>query len=156
MLAVVFIVTGLGFLLTTIATVALLGGAFFGVADAQAALEEATSGTTIASAIQAAAGVVAGVLILRGVFLLSLERERIFGELDAVLRRISRGSQRPPTLRLELGCRDQAEQEGRQEKDQRCPGTRGRRFRQSAATVLRALVARAAAMVIGRCQRDSS
>lgn len=67
-LAAIFILTGVGFVLTTIATAALLGGAFFGVADAQTALDEATSGGTIASVIQAGAGVVAGILIVRGVF----------------------------------------------------------------------------------------
>jgi hypothetical protein len=65
--------------------VALLGGAFFGVADAQAALEEATSGTTIASTIQAAAGVVAGVLILRGVFLLRRSPARAYRDFERAI-----------------------------------------------------------------------
>jgi hypothetical protein len=84
-LAATFILTGLGFVLTTIATAALLGGAFFGVADAKAALEEATSGRTIASLIQAVAGVVAGVLIVRGVFALRGSRARAYRDFERAI-----------------------------------------------------------------------
>jgi len=84
-LAGIFILTGLGFVLTTIATAALLGGAFFGVADAQIALDEATSGGVIASVIQAAAGVVAGVLIVRGVFELRHSRGRAYRSFELAL-----------------------------------------------------------------------
>ncbi len=84
-LAAIFMVTGLGFVLTTIATVALLGGAFFGIADAQAALDEATSGGTIASVIQAGAGVVAGVLIVRGVFALRHSRARAYRAFELAI-----------------------------------------------------------------------
>ena len=73
-LAAIFIIAGVAFVLTAVATVALLGGAFFGVADAQIALDEETSGGPIASVIQAIAGVVAGVLIVRGVFVLRHSR----------------------------------------------------------------------------------
>lgn len=64
-LAAVFTLAGVAFVLTAVATVALLGGAFFGVLDAQIALEEETAGGAIASVIQATAGLVAGVLIVR-------------------------------------------------------------------------------------------
>jgi hypothetical protein len=84
-LAAIFILTGLGFVLTTIATAALLGGAFFGVADAQIALDEATSGGTIASVIQAAAGLVAGVLIVKGVFELRPSRGRAYRSFELAL-----------------------------------------------------------------------
>ena len=84
-LAAIFILTGLGFVLTTIATLALLGGAFFGVADAQMALDEATTGGTIASVIQAAAGVVAGVLIVRGVFELRHSRGKAYRSFELAL-----------------------------------------------------------------------
>jgi hypothetical protein len=74
-LAAIFIIAGLAFVLTAVATVALLGGAFFGVLDAQVALEEETAGGAIASVIQALAGLIAGVLIVRGV--IALRRSRI-------------------------------------------------------------------------------
>jgi hypothetical protein len=74
-LAGIFILAGVAFVLTAVATVALLGGAFFGVLDAQVALDEETSGGLIASVIQAIAGLVAGVLVVRGVF--ALRRSRI-------------------------------------------------------------------------------
>jgi pimeloyl-ACP methyl ester carboxylesterase len=77
-LAAIFIIAGLAFVLTAIATVALLGGAFFGVVDAQVALEEETAGGPIASAIQAIGGLVAGVLIVRGVFALRHSRARAY------------------------------------------------------------------------------
>jgi hypothetical protein len=74
-LAAIFILAGVAFVLTAVSTAALLGGAFFGVLDAQIALEEETNGGTIASVIQAIAGLVAGVLIVKGVF--ALRRSRI-------------------------------------------------------------------------------
>ena len=74
-LAAIFILAGVGFVLTAVATVALLGGAFFGVVDAQIALDEETNGGTIASVIQAIAGLAAGVLIVRGV--IALRRSRV-------------------------------------------------------------------------------
>ena len=77
-LAAIFIFAGVAFVLTAVATVALLGGAFFGVLDAQVALDEETSSGIIASAIQAIAGLVAGVLIVRGVFALRRSRVRAY------------------------------------------------------------------------------
>src|SRR5205823_801460 len=58
-LAAIFIIAGLAFVFTAIATVALLGGAFFGIADAQIALQDETAGGAIALVIQAHAGLVA-------------------------------------------------------------------------------------------------
>ena len=77
-LAAVFILAGIAFVLTAISTVALLGGAFFGVLDAQIALDEETAGGPITSTIQAIAGLVAGVLIVRGVFALRRSRARAY------------------------------------------------------------------------------
>jgi hypothetical protein len=84
-LAAIFIVTGVGFLLTVIATLALLGGAFVGVSDARTALDETLSGGTIASVIQALAGLVAGVLILRGVFVLRHSRARAYRAFELAI-----------------------------------------------------------------------
>jgi hypothetical protein len=84
-LAAIFIIAGVAFVLTAIATVALLGGAFFGVLDAQVALEEETSSGAIASVIQAIAGVVAGVLIVRGVFLLRRSRGRAYRAFELAI-----------------------------------------------------------------------
>ena len=84
-LAGVFILAGVAFVLTAVSTVALLGGAFFGVLDAQIALEEETSGGTIASVIQAIAGLVAGVLIVRGVFLLRRSRVRAYRAFELAI-----------------------------------------------------------------------
>jgi hypothetical protein len=84
-LAVVFILAGLAFVLTAIATVALLGGAFFGVPDAQIALQDETAGGPIASAIQAIAGLVAGVLIVRGVLALRHSRTRAYRAFELAI-----------------------------------------------------------------------
>ena len=84
-LAGVFILAGLAFVLTAIATVALLGGAFFGVPDAQVALEEETAGGPIASGIQAIAGLVAGVLIVRGVLALRHSRARAYRAFELAI-----------------------------------------------------------------------
>jgi hypothetical protein len=85
-LAAIFIIAGLAFVLTAVATVALLGGALFGVLDAQIALQEETaSGGPIASAIQAIAGLVAGVLIVRGVFALRHSRARAYRAFELAI-----------------------------------------------------------------------
>jgi hypothetical protein len=84
-LAGIFILAGVAFVLTAVATVALLGGAFFGVLDAQVALDEETSGGVIASVIQAGAGVVAGILIVRGVFLLRRSRGRAYRAFELAI-----------------------------------------------------------------------
>jgi hypothetical protein len=84
-LAAIFIIAGLAFVFTAIATVALLGGAFFGVLDAQIALEEETAGGAIASAIQATAGLMAGVLIVRGVFALRRSRARAYRAFELAI-----------------------------------------------------------------------
>src|SRR5437879_216568 len=84
-LATMFILAGVAFVLTAIATVALLGGAFFGVADAQIALQEETAGGAIASLIQAIASVVAGVLIIRGLLALRHSRARAYRAFELAI-----------------------------------------------------------------------
>jgi hypothetical protein len=84
-LAAIFIIAGVAFVLTALATVALLGGAFFGVLDAQVALEEETAGGAIASVIQATAGLVAGVLIVKGVFALRRSRVRAYRAFELAI-----------------------------------------------------------------------
>ena len=84
-LATVFILAGVAFVLTAIATVALLGGAFFGIADAEIALQEETAGGAIASLIQAIASVVAGVLIIRGLFALRHSRVRAYRAFELAI-----------------------------------------------------------------------
>ena len=84
-LATIFILAGVAFVLTAIATVALLGGAFFGVADAEIALQEETAGGAIASLIQAIASVVAGVLIIRGLFALRHSRVRAYRAFELAI-----------------------------------------------------------------------
>ena len=84
-LASIFIIAGVAFVLTAAATVALLAGAFFGVADAQIALDEETSGGPISSVIQALAGLVAGVLIVRGIFVLRRSRVRAYRAFELAI-----------------------------------------------------------------------
>ena len=84
-LAAIFIIAGLAFVLTAIATVAMLGGAFFGVLDAQVALEEETAGGEIAAVIQALAGLVAGVLIVKGVFALRRSRAKAYRAFELAI-----------------------------------------------------------------------
>jgi len=84
-LAAIFIIAGLAFVLTAIATVALLGGAFFGVLDAQVALEQETAGGEIAAVIQALAGLVAGVLIVKGVFALRRSRAKAYRAFELAI-----------------------------------------------------------------------
>ncbi|HKC91634.1 MAG TPA: hypothetical protein VKE23_09950 [Candidatus Limnocylindria bacterium] len=84
-LAAIFIIAGVAFVLTAIATVALLGGAFFEVADAQIALQEETAGGAIASVIQALAGLVAGLLIVRGVFALRHSRAKAYRAFELAI-----------------------------------------------------------------------
>ena len=61
-----FAIQGVSFVLTTIAALALIGGVALGVAEARDALADASGGTTVTSWIQLFAGVVAGVLVVRG------------------------------------------------------------------------------------------
>jgi hypothetical protein len=84
-LAAIFIIAGVAFVLTAIATLALLGGALLGVLDAQIALEEETASGAIASVIQAIAGLVAGVLIVRGVFALRRSRARAYRAFELAI-----------------------------------------------------------------------
>jgi pimeloyl-ACP methyl ester carboxylesterase len=84
-LAAIFILAGVAFVLTAVSTAALLGGAFFGIPDAQIALEQQTNGGTIASVIQAIAGLVAGVLIVKGVFALRRSRVKAYRAFELAI-----------------------------------------------------------------------
>lgn len=84
-LAGVFILAGVGFLLSIVAVVAVLAASLLGVTDAQDALVEIESGNTIASAIQAIATVAAGVLIVRGVFVLRRSRARAYRAFELAI-----------------------------------------------------------------------
>ncbi|TMC68739.1 MAG: hypothetical protein E6J13_13620 [Chloroflexi bacterium] len=84
-LAGVFILTGVGFLLSVTAVVAVLAGSLLGIVDAQDALVEVETGNTIASVIQAIATVAAGVLIVRGVFVLRRSRVRAYRAFELAI-----------------------------------------------------------------------
>jgi hypothetical protein len=84
-LAATFIIAGLAFVLTAISTVALLAGAFIGVPDALVALADEMTGGAIASVIQAIAGLVAGVLIVRGVIALRHSRVKAYRAFELAI-----------------------------------------------------------------------
>jgi hypothetical protein len=80
-LAGIFILIGLLFVLGVVAIVAVLVGSLLGIPDAQAELEQ----TTIGSIIQGTASVVAGVFILRGVFVLRRSRARAYRAFELAI-----------------------------------------------------------------------
>jgi pimeloyl-ACP methyl ester carboxylesterase len=80
-LAAIFILLGVLFLVGVATIVAVLVGSLLGIPDAQAELDE----TTIASVIQGTASVVAGVLILRGVFALRRSRARAYRAFELAI-----------------------------------------------------------------------
>jgi hypothetical protein len=84
-LAVIFILTGVGFLLSVTAVIAVLAASLLGVTDAQDALIEIETGNTVASAIQAIATVAAGLLIVRGVFVLRQSRLRAYRAFELAI-----------------------------------------------------------------------
>ncbi|TMD58807.1 MAG: hypothetical protein E6I87_11010 [Chloroflexi bacterium] len=77
-IAGVFVLQGISFLLSVIAAAAVVTGSLFGIESATAALDEAAGGSTLTSWIQLAAGVVAGGLIVAGVVALRRSRLRAF------------------------------------------------------------------------------
>ena len=84
-LAAVFILAGLAFLLSVIAVLAAVVGTALGIPDAQIALDESTNGGSIASVIQAVASVGAGVLIVRGVWALRRSRARAYRAFELAI-----------------------------------------------------------------------
>jgi len=84
-LAGVFILTGVGFILSVTAILAVLVGSMLGIADAESARIEIETGNTIASVIQGIASVAAGVLIVRGVFLLRRSRGRAYRAFELAI-----------------------------------------------------------------------
>jgi len=78
LVAGIFILQGVAFLLTVVSAVALLVGALLGIEDARAALEESVNGSTATSWIQVIASVIAGGIIVRGVVALRRHRDRAY------------------------------------------------------------------------------
>jgi hypothetical protein len=78
----VFVLQGIGFVLTVLAALALIGGALFGVAEARAALDESTGGSTISSWVQVLAGLIAGALVISGVVALRSSRVRAYRSFE--------------------------------------------------------------------------
>ena len=70
-----FILQGLAFVLTLVYATAVIGGTLIGIDEARTELEQANGGNGIASWIQIGAGLVAGMLIVRGLF--ALRRSRV-------------------------------------------------------------------------------
>jgi hypothetical protein len=84
-LAGIFIVTGVGFLVSVTAILAVLAASMLGITDAETARIEIETGNTIASVIQGIASVTAGVLILRGVFVLRRSRVRAYRAFELAI-----------------------------------------------------------------------
>jgi hypothetical protein len=84
-LAGVFILAGIAFILSVTAIVAALVGAALGIPDAQIAVDEGTGGGPIASSIQAIATVAAGVLIVRGIWALRRSRVRAYRAFELAM-----------------------------------------------------------------------
>ncbi|OLC56219.1 MAG: hypothetical protein AUH85_07245 [Chloroflexi bacterium 13_1_40CM_4_68_4] len=75
LIAGVFVLQGIGFLVSVFAAAAVLTGSLFGIASAQTALDEATGGSTLSSWIQLIAGLIAGAMIVVGI--VALRRSRL-------------------------------------------------------------------------------
>ena len=84
-IAAIFILAGVAFLLSTTAAAAMIAGALLGFDEARAALAEEAGGSPIASLIQAIASVAAGVLIVKGVFTLRLSRIRAYRAFELAI-----------------------------------------------------------------------
>ncbi len=77
-IAAVFVLQGVGFVLTIIAALAAVVGALLGIEEARQAVAEARADSTVTSWIQVIAGGVAGVLIVRGVLMLRRSLDRSY------------------------------------------------------------------------------
>jgi hypothetical protein len=84
-IAALFILAGVVFLLSITATAAAIAGALLGVEEARAALDEDAGGSPIASVIQAVATLAAGVLIVKGVFALRGSRIRAYRAFELAI-----------------------------------------------------------------------
>jgi len=78
LIAAIFILDGLGFVLTVVAGLALVVGVLIGNAEARAAFDETTAGSTVPSLIQVLAGVVAGGMVVAGLVALRRSRSRAY------------------------------------------------------------------------------
>jgi len=84
-IAAIFIVEGVSFVLSTVASAALVAGTLLGIAEARVAFDEATAGSTLASWIQTVAGIAAGALVVRGVILLWRSRARAYQAFELAI-----------------------------------------------------------------------
>jgi hypothetical protein len=67
-IAAIFVIQGVSFLIGVIAAAAVIAGTLLGIAEARVALDEAAAGATLASWVQVAAGLAGGALVVRGLF----------------------------------------------------------------------------------------
>jgi hypothetical protein len=84
-IATIFILAAVTFLLSMTAIVAMIGGALLGIEEARAALDEDAGGSVIASLIQAIATVAAGVLVVKGVFALRHSRVKAYRAFELAI-----------------------------------------------------------------------
>jgi hypothetical protein len=77
-----FALQGLGYVLSAIATLALLVGVAVGNAEARAAFADATGGATVTSWIQLVAGAISGAMIVRGMAVLRRSRSRAYRSFE--------------------------------------------------------------------------
>jgi hypothetical protein len=84
-IAALFILQGIGIVLSGIAALAMLIGASLGIADAIAALAEATEGSTVASWIQIVATFVGGAFVVAGVVRLRHSRVRAYRAFEIAI-----------------------------------------------------------------------
>jgi hypothetical protein len=85
LLAAIFILEGIGFVLTVLATAVVVAGALLGVAEAQAALSEAPGEGGIATPIELVAGAIAGSLVVVGVARLRTSRARAYHAFELAI-----------------------------------------------------------------------
>ena len=85
LIAAIFILRAIGFLLSVAAAAAVIGGSLLGFGEARAALDEATDGSTLTSWIQLFAGVIAGVFIVRGVVALRGSRTAAYRAFEIAI-----------------------------------------------------------------------
>lgn len=84
-IAAIFVIQGLGFLIGVTAAAAVIAGTLLGIAEARTALDEAATGATLASWIEVIAGLAAGALVVRGVFLLWQSRVKAYRAFELAI-----------------------------------------------------------------------
>ena len=84
-IAALFIIQGIGVVLSAIAALATLVGASLGIADAVASLAESTEGSTVTSWIQVIATFVSGAFVVAGVIRLRRSRVRAYRAFELAI-----------------------------------------------------------------------